>query len=117
MTKNHRIPLLRTLDIMYNHYDEYISHLYDASTKIVKRDTSVCFYDCSNYYFETKSNDDDYVDAVTSEVTKSLRKYGVSKEHRPNPIAQWDYLWIKMEYRCLCVLHQVQIMSKPLLFL
>ncbi|MDU6630248.1 MAG: transposase, partial [Lachnoanaerobaculum sp.] len=88
MTKNHRIPLLRTLDIMYNHYDEYISHLYDASTKIVKRDTSVCFYDCSNYYFETKSNDDDYVDAVTSEVTKSLRKYGVSKEHRPNPIAQ-----------------------------
>ncbi|ETO99403.1 hypothetical protein HMPREF1495_0311 [Lachnoanaerobaculum sp. MSX33] len=88
MTKNHRIPLLRTLDIMYNHYDEYISHLYDASTKIVKRDTSVCFYDCSNYYFETKPNDDDYVDAVTSEVTKSLRKYGVSKEHRPNPIAQ-----------------------------
>ena len=80
--------ILRTLDIMYNHYDEYISHLYDASTKIVKRDTSVCFYDCSNYYFEIESNDDDYVDAVTGEVTKGLRKYGVSKEHRPNPIAQ-----------------------------
>ena len=80
--------ILRTLDIMYNHYDEYISHLYDASNKIVKRDTSVCFYDCSNYYFEIESNDDDYVDAVTGEVTKGLRKYGVSKEHRPNPIAQ-----------------------------
>ena len=80
--------ILRTLDIMYNHYDEYISHLYDASNKIVKRDTSVCFYDCSNYYFEIESNDDDYVDAITGEVTKGLRKYGVSKEHRPNPIAQ-----------------------------
>ena len=80
--------ILRTLDIMYNHYDEYISHLYDASNKIVKRDTYVCFYDCSNYYFEIESNDDDYVDAVTGEVTKGLRKYGVSKEHRPNPIAQ-----------------------------
>ena len=80
--------ILSTLDIMYNHYDEYISHLYDASNKIVKRDTSVCFYDCSNYYFEIESNDDDYVDAVTGEITKGLRKYGVSKEHRPNPIAQ-----------------------------
>ena len=80
--------ILRTLDIMYNHYDEYISHLYDASTKLIKRDTSVCFFDCSNYYFEIESNDEDYIDPVTGEVTKGLRKYGVSKEHRPNPIVQ-----------------------------
>ena len=100
MTKNHRIPLLRTLDIMYNHYDEYISHLYDASTKIVKRDTSVCFYNCSNYYFETESNDDDYVDAVTGQVTKGLRKYGVSKEHRPNPIAQMGLFMDNLEDVC-----------------
>ena len=100
MTKNHRIPLLRTLDIMYNHYDEYISHLYDASTKIVKRDTSVCFYNCSNYYFETESNDDDYVDTVTGQVTKGLRKYGVSKEHRPNPIAQMGLFMDNLEDVC-----------------
>ena len=80
--------ILRTLDIMYDHYDEYISHLYDASTKLIKRDTSVCFFDCSNYYFEIESNDEDYIDPVTGEVTKGLRKYGVSKEHRPNPIVQ-----------------------------
>ena len=52
------------------------------------RDTSVCFFDCSNYYFEIESNDEDYIDPVTGEVTKGLRKYGVSKEHRPNPIVQ-----------------------------
>lgn len=80
--------ILRTLDIMYDHYDEYISHLYDASTKLIKRDTSVCFFDCSNYYFEIESNDEDYIDPVTGEVTKGLRKYGVRKEHRPNPIVQ-----------------------------
>lgn len=80
--------ILRTLDIMYDYYDEYISHLYDASTKLIKRDTSVCFFDCSNYYFEIESNDEDYIDPVTGEVTKGLRKYGVSKEHRPNPIVQ-----------------------------
>ncbi|WHE87393.1 IS1634 family transposase [Lachnoanaerobaculum gingivalis] len=80
--------ILRTLDIMYDHYYEYISHLYDASTKLIKRDTSVCFFDCSNYYFEIESNDEDYIDPVTGEVTKGLRKYGVSKEHRPNPIVQ-----------------------------
>ena len=80
--------ILRTLDIMYDHYDEYISHLYNASKKLIKRDTSVCFFDCSNYYFEIESNDEDYIDPVTGEVTKGLRKYGVSKEHRPNPIVQ-----------------------------
>ena len=45
------VHILRTMDILEEHYDEYISHLYKKSCKIVKRDTSVCFYDCSNYYF------------------------------------------------------------------
>ena len=82
------IHILRTMDIMQEHYDEYISHLYNESCKIVKRDTSVCFYDCSNYYFEIETDDEDYVDEVTGEVIKGLRKYGPSKEHRPNPIVE-----------------------------
>ena len=32
--------------------------------------------------------DDDYVDEVTVENVKGLRKYGPSKEHRPNPIVE-----------------------------
>lgn len=82
------VHILRTMDILQKHYDEYISHLYNASCKIVKRDTSVCFYDCSNYYFETETEDDDYVDEITGEIIKGLRKYGPSKEHRPNPIVE-----------------------------
>lgn len=82
------VHILRTMDILQEHYEDYISHLYNASYRIVKRDTSVCFYDCSNYYFEIESDDDDYADEVTGETIKGLRKYGPSKEHRPNPIVE-----------------------------
>lgn len=82
------VHILRAMDILQEHYEDYISHLYNASCRIVKRDTSVCFYDCSNYYFEIESDDDDYVDEITGETIKGLRKYGPSKEHRPNPIVE-----------------------------
>ncbi len=82
------VHILRTMDIMQKHYDEYISHLFNSSCEIVKRDTSVCFYDCTNYYFEIETDDEDYVDEVTGEVIKGLRKYGLGKEHRPNPIVE-----------------------------
>lgn len=80
--------ILRTMDIMSEHYDEYISHLYKYSEKIVKRNTSVCYFDCSNFYCEVETDDDDYEDPVTHETIKGLRKYGPSKEHRPNPIVE-----------------------------
>lgn len=80
--------IMRTMDILSDHYDEYISHLFEKSCSIVRRNTSVCYYDCTNYYFETETEDEDYVDEVTGEVIKGLRKYGPSKEHRPSPIAQ-----------------------------
>ena len=48
----------------------------------------VCYFDCTNYYFEIETADDDYVDEVTGEVSSSLRKYGISKQHQPSPIVQ-----------------------------
>ena len=80
--------IMRTMDLMKDHYDEYISYLYEKSCSIIKRNTSVCYYDCTNYYFETECEDEDYVDEVTGEFIKGLRKYGPSKEHRPNPICE-----------------------------
>jgi len=82
------IHIMRTMDILEEHYDEYISHLFEKSGNIIKRNTSVCFYDCTNYYFEIEVEDEDYIDEVTGEVIKGLRKYGPSKEHRPNPIVE-----------------------------
>lgn len=82
------VHILRTMDILQDHYNEYLNHLYQASNTIIKRNTSVCYYDCTNYYFEIETDDEDYVDEVTGEIVKGLRKYGPSKEHRPNPIVE-----------------------------
>lgn len=82
------VHILRTMDILEGHYDEYITHLFEKSNNIIKRNTSVCYYDCTNYYFEIETEDEDYVDEVTGEMIKGLRKYGPCKEHRPNPIVE-----------------------------
>jgi transposase len=82
------VHILRTMDILQSNYDEYLSHLFHYSNDIVARDTSVCYFDCTNYYFEIETDDDDYVDEVTGETLKGFRKYGPSKEHRPNPLVQ-----------------------------
>lgn len=82
------VHILRTMDLMQEHYDEYISHLYEKSCDIVKRNTAVCYYDCTNYYFEIESQDEDYVDEVTGELIKGLRKYGPSKQHQPAPLVE-----------------------------
>lgn len=80
--------ILRFMSILEKNYDNYLEHLFTNSEKIVKRNTSVCYFDCTNYYFESEDEDGEYIDEVTGEVLKGLRKYGPSKEHRPNPIVQ-----------------------------
>lgn len=79
---------LRFLSLLAKHFDEYISYLYEASNNIIPRDTSVCYFDCTNYYFEIETSDEDYVDEVIGEVFYMLRKYGISKQHQPNPLVQ-----------------------------
>ena len=80
--------ILRFMDILNDNYDSYLSHLFDASNKLIKRNKSVCYFDCTNFYFEKEEEDEDVYDEVTGEYIKGLLKYGVSKEHRPNPIVQ-----------------------------
>ncbi len=80
--------ILRHLDILSDNFDEYMEHLFVNSGNIVKRNKSVCYYDCTNFFFEVEQEDEDYVDPVTGEVFHGLREYGISKEHRPNPIVQ-----------------------------
>lgn len=80
--------ILRFMDILEENYDDYLEHLFSHSESILKRNTSVCYFDCTNYYFESESEDEEYVDEATGEILKGLRRYGPSKEHRPNPIVQ-----------------------------
>lgn len=78
----------RFMDILEENYEDYLVHLFDASNDVIKRNTSVCYFDCTNFYFEKEQEDEDYFDDVTGELIKGLLKYGISKEHRPNPIVQ-----------------------------
>lgn len=53
---------------------DYIQgELYRDSNFLHDRNTKILYYDCTNYYFETEEE-------------SGGRKYGKSKEHRPNPI-------------------------------
>ena len=41
--------VLRFMDIMEQHYDDYIAYLYQMSNKVIDRDTAICYYDCTNF--------------------------------------------------------------------
>lgn len=80
--------ILRFMDLLEVNYDDYLAWLYKNSNSVIKRDTSVLYYDCTNFYCECEQPDEDIVDEVTGEVISGLRRFGVSKEHRPNPIVE-----------------------------
>lgn len=65
----------RALDVLGNECDFIQSEVYKNSHFIGKRNDQVLYCDCTNYYFEIEQEDGD-------------KKYGKSKEHRPNPIIQ-----------------------------
>jgi len=67
--------IYRALEIIEKETDFIQSELYSNSLKICKRNTGVLYYDCTNYFFEIEQE-------------KGLKQYGLSKEHRPNPIVQ-----------------------------
>lgn len=67
--------LYRGLEILCREDDLIQAKLFRNSEKVVLRKKEILYYDCTNYYFETEEEDD-------------FRKYGISKEHRPNPIVQ-----------------------------
>ena len=80
--------MIRFLDILDRNSDQYLKHLFDNSENIVKRDTSVMYYDCTNYFFETEKPDEEIVDEVTGEIILGLRQFGISKENKPSPIVE-----------------------------
>ena len=80
--------IMRTMDLMYEHYNEYIEYLYKASGKVLKRNTAICYYDCTNFYCEAESQDPDYVDEITGEVFTGLSQYGFAKDNKPNPLVE-----------------------------
>ena len=67
--------ILRALEVISNEFDFIQSELYKNSSKYSNHNNKVLYYDCTNFFFEIEEEDD-------------FRKYGKSKENRPNPIVQ-----------------------------
>nr|WP_330399474.1 IS1634 family transposase [Lachnoclostridium edouardi] len=65
--------LYRALSVMAEESDFIQEELYFNSNFVLPRNKKILYYDCTNYYFEIEQDDD-------------FRKYGKSKENRPNPI-------------------------------
>lgn len=65
----------RALSVLANENDLIQSEVFKNSCLLGKRNANVLYYDCSNFYFEIEQEDGE-------------KKYGKSKEHRPNPIVQ-----------------------------
>ena len=63
----------RSLSVIAEESDFIQSELYQNSNFVHPRNKKILYYDCTNFYFEIEQEDD-------------LRKYGKSKENRPNPI-------------------------------
>ena len=65
----------RALSVLASEMDFIQSEVYKNSFFLGNRNDRILYYDCTNYYFEIEQEDGD-------------KKYGKSKEHRPNPIIQ-----------------------------
>lgn len=63
----------RALNYIAENMDFIQEQLFNNSKNIIKRNSKIIYYDCTNYFFEIDEEDD-------------LKKYGISKEHRPNPL-------------------------------
>ena len=67
--------MYRSLSFFHKHKDALQLWIHQRIQKQYKRDTSLVYYDVTNYYFEIDEQDE-------------FRRNGVSKEHRPDPIVQ-----------------------------
>ena len=69
----------RSLGLLHRYANDLKVFLHEQVTAKYGRKTDLVYYDVTNYYFEIDQQD-------------ALRKKGVSKEHRPNPIVQMGLL-------------------------
>ena len=65
--------IYRGLTYLNKEMDYIQEKVFENSLKVIDRNSRVVYFDCTNYYFEINEED-------------NLRRYGISKEHRPNPL-------------------------------
>lgn len=76
------------LDLIYENKKQIIQRMNTCITRGIGRSTSTVFYDVTNFFFEVEHPDEDELDEEGNVIERGLRKMGVSKENRKQPIVQ-----------------------------
>lgn len=62
----------RALSYLANNIDFIQEKTFENSKNVIKRNSEIIYYDCTNYFFEIELDDE-------------FRKYGINKQHQPKP--------------------------------
>ena len=62
----------RSLSYLADNIDFIQEKIFENSKKVIKRNSEIIYYDCTNYFFEIELDDE-------------FRKYGINKQHQPKP--------------------------------
>lgn len=96
--------IYRSLTILSPLKEKIQQVMWEHTKNKYKRNTSNCYYDCTNYYFEVEYNDEDEYELdsdghiIKDEkgepvlMKPGLRKRGPEKNHRPDPIVEMGLL-------------------------
>lgn len=76
------------LDVIYNNKRQIFQRINTNISNTIGRNLKNVFYDVTNFFFENEQPDEDVLDADGKVIEKGLRKKGVSKENRKQPIVQ-----------------------------
>jgi hypothetical protein len=94
--------IYHALDIIAENQEALQQWIFKHSAKLFKRDLSVSYFDCTNYYFDIGRPDVDNLDDDGNPIDKNgksvpakYRKRGPEKNHRPDPIVEMGLLMDK----------------------
>jgi transposase len=82
------IEVYRTLDVLDKKAESIQKRMNMKIKDSIVRDTDICFYDVTNYWFEIDDSDEDVLDATGAVMSEGLRKSGPSKAKNRKPIVQ-----------------------------
>ena len=82
------IEMYRALDVLDKKAETIQKRMNLKITSRIGRDTNICFYDVTNYWFEIDENDEDILDENGDVLREGMRKSGPSKAKNRKPIVQ-----------------------------
>lgn len=90
--------LYRCLKMLLECKEEIFKTIWESTKDKYNRDASTSYYDCTNYYFEIEYDDEDTINDKGEIIKKGLRKRGLEKNHRPDPIVEMGLLLDKQGF-------------------